>query len=442
MNNYDPQDLKSVLEYIYDSYGLSVFLKNGKLQAYFSDLAPRLTKELHMIKLLDENGILEKMSRVEVNDVVQQKKILNILKAKLTGDIPIDPAYVISFLQILSEVLGWRYLSFQDDCQKELIHHQPENPIEKSQSPKNNLPPVHKSLPSNRYKKSTSHRKILPCFLLLFIAVVGLGIFYVATNNYQTEPSQDSSVAITPPPKADSLTASAAVPLSPTVEETQDSDTNRSSSSEQTTNQPVPIIDINESYQNILVEASGSSAQLTLRTYRNGEWIEDFYTAAAIGSNGVTDHKTEGDHMTPIGTFPLRFVFSTSKQDTKMPFVEINQNSVWVCDPDSSFYNTLQSTTNPARDWSNQKGSVEKMYVKFSKKSSTACIYFEFNGDGRTQYSADHPNGGSALFLDGVGTNGNMYSGYGDIKISASAMKELLRLLDPELNPTITIQAA
>ena len=160
MNNYDPQDLKSVLEYIYDSYGLSVFLKNGKLQAYFSDLAPRLTKELHMIKLLDENGILEKMSRVEVNDVVQQKKILNISKAKLTGDIPIDSAYVISFLQILSEVLGWRYLSFQDDCQKELIHHQPENPIEKSQSPKNNLPPVHKSLPSNRYKKSTSHRKI------------------------------------------------------------------------------------------------------------------------------------------------------------------------------------------------------------------------------------------------------------------------------------------
>lgn len=136
MNNYDPQDLKSVLEYIYDSYGLSVFLKTGKLQAYFSDLAPRLSKELHMIKLLDENGILKKMSRVEVNDVVQQKKILNISKAKLTGDIPIDPAYVISFLQILSEVLRWRYLSFQDDCQKELIHHQPENPIEKSQSPK------------------------------------------------------------------------------------------------------------------------------------------------------------------------------------------------------------------------------------------------------------------------------------------------------------------
>lgn len=439
MKNYDPQDLKSVLEYIYDSYGLSVFLKTGKLQAYFSDLAPRLSKELHMIKLLDENGILEKLSRVDVNDVAQQKKILNISKAKLTGDIPIDPAYVISFLQILSEVLRWRYLSFQDDCQKELIHHQPENPVKKSQAPKNNPPPVHKSLPSNRYKKSRSHRKALPRFLLLFIAVVGLGIFYVATNNYQTEPSQDSSVATTPPPKANSLTASAAVPLSPTVEETQDSDTNRPSSSEQTANQPVPI---NESYQNILVEASGSSAQLTLRTYRNGEWIEDFYTTAAVGSNGVTNHKTEGDHMTPIGTFPLCFVFSASKQDTKMPFVEINQNSVWVCDPDSSFYNTLQSTTNPARDWSNQKGSVEKMYVKFSNQSSTACIYFEFNGDGRTQYSADHPNGGSALFLDGVGANGNMYSGYGDIKISASAMKELLRLLDPELNPTITIQAA
>ena len=32
-------------------------------------------------------------------------------------------------------------------------------------------------------------------------------------------------------------------------------------------------------------------------------------------------NKTEGDHMTPAGTFPLAFVFSDIAQDTKMPFV-------------------------------------------------------------------------------------------------------------------------
>ena len=190
------------------------------------------------------------------------------------------------------------------------------------------------------------------------------------------------------------------------------------------------------------MEATGSSAHLTLMTYREGEWVEELSTTAAIGSNGITYNKTEGDHMTPAGTFSLGFVFSDSAQDTKMPFVKIDENSVWVCDPNSSFYNTLQSKNNPARDWSDSKGSVEKMNVKFSKKSSSACIYFEFNGDGQTQYSAENYNGGSALFLDGVGANGNMYSGYGDIKISGSDMKKLLKLLEPSLNPIITIEPA
>lgn len=198
----------------------------------------------------------------------------------------------------------------------------------------------------------------------------------------------------------------------------------------------------NGSYQQIFVEASGSSAQLSLLTYRNGEWVTDLTTAAAIGSRGITYNKTEGDHMTPAGTFPLVFAFSSTAQDTKMPFVKINENSVWVCDPNSSFYNTLQSQTNPTRDWSDSKSSVEKMYVKFSKQSSSACLYFAFNGDGQTQYSAENYNGGSALFLDGVGANGNLYSGYGDIKISAGDMKKLLELLDPALNPTITIEPA
>lgn len=202
------------------------------------------------------------------------------------------------------------------------------------------------------------------------------------------------------------------------------------------------VLNPNETYQKIFVEASGSSAQLRLMTYREGEWVQELSTTAAIGSNGITYNKTEGDHMTPAGTFPLAFVFSDIAQDTKMPFVRIDDNSVWVCDPNSSFYNTLQSKHNPLRDWSDNKGSTEKMYVKFSKKSSSACIYFEFNGDGQTQYSAENYNGGSALFLDGVGANGNMYSGYGDIKIAGNDMNKLLKLLDPSMNPTITIEPA
>lgn len=173
-------------------------------------------------------------------------------------------------------------------------------------------------------------------------------------------------------------------------------------------------------------------------TYRNGEWMQDYHTTAAIGSNGITYNKTEGDHKTPAGTFPILFAFSTVPQNTKLPFVQITEDSVWVCDPNSSYYNTLQSQNSPSRDWA-EKGGAEKMYVKFSKQSSTACICFGFNGDGQSQYTST-ANGGSALFIDGVGANGNMYSGYGDIKISSSDMEQLLAMLDPSLNPVITVE--
>ena len=118
----------------------------------------------------------------------------------------------------------------------------------------------------------------------------------------------------------------------------------------------------------------------------------------------------------------------------------IKEDSVWVCDPESIYYNTLQSKNNPQKDWAD-KGGAENMYVKFSKGSSNACICFGFNGDGESTYSAT-PYAGSALFIDGVGENGNMNSGYGDIKISGKDMTKLLSYLCANDNPVITIKPA
>ncbi len=197
--------------------------------------------------------------------------------------------------------------------------------------------------------------------------------------------------------------------------------------------------DSTDSRQEILVEATGSNAMLTLWTYRDGQWVEDMSTTAAIGSDGLTTNKTEGDHMTPEGTFPIYFAFSTKAKNTKIAFETISEDSVWVCDPESIYYNTLQSKNNPDKDWAN-KGGAENMYPKFSKGSSNACICFGFNGDGWSPYGAV-AYGGSALFIDGVGENGKMNSGYGDIKISGADMTKLLSYLDSDYNPTITIRA-
>ena len=193
-------------------------------------------------------------------------------------------------------------------------------------------------------------------------------------------------------------------------------------------------------WQKILVEATGSNATLTLWTYRDGQWKKDLSTTAAIGANGLTTDKTEGDHMTPEGTFPICFAFSTKEKNT-MPYSKIiKEDSVWVCDPESIYYNTLQSKNDPYKDWAD-KGGAENMYPKFSKGSSNACICFGFNGDGLSAYSAT-PYAGSALFIDGVGENGNMNSGYGDIKISGKDMTKLLSYLCANDNPVITIKSA
>ena len=193
-------------------------------------------------------------------------------------------------------------------------------------------------------------------------------------------------------------------------------------------------------WQKILVEATGSNATLTLWSYRDGQWEKDLSTTAAIGANGLTTDKTEGDHMTPEGTFPICFAFSTKEKNTMLYSKIIKEDSVWVCDPESIYYNTLQSKNDPYKDWAD-KGGAENMYPKFSKGSSNACICFGFNGDGLSAYSAT-PYAGSALFIDGVGENGNMNSGYGDIKISGKEMTKLLSYLCANDNPVITIKSA
>ena len=151
MKDYNEQDVKSVLEYIYENYGSSVFEEKGKIKAFFNDFAPRLNKDGSMLKILDETGVLKSLCSVDVKDVEEQKKALKIAEAKVTKDTPLDPEYVVSFLQILSEVLGWKYQSFQADRQKELSKQQkdlpkePEPPVVKKQ--KAASPPALKKQP-------------------------------------------------------------------------------------------------------------------------------------------------------------------------------------------------------------------------------------------------------------------------------------------------------
>lgn len=185
-----------------------------------------------------------------------------------------------------------------------------------------------------------------------------------------------------------------------------------------------------ESTQELVVTSSGSTATMTLRNWNYGHWTEIFTANAYVGSNGVTAQKREGDKATPAGTFHILFAFGTATQDLSIPYTQIQSGDVWVDDTSSHYYNTLQH----GGTWR----SSEDLYDKFTKGRSVACIYFDFNGDGHTGGSAA-TNGGSDLFIDGVGSSGKLASGYGDIKISGSDMLTLLPLLDSSRNPVVVI---
>lgn len=64
----------------------------------------------------------------------------------------------------------------------------------------------------------------------------------------------------------------------------------------------------------------------------------------AIGKNGFSSNKKEGDNCTPLGTYPIREIFyradKISAPQTKLPLSSINQDDGWSDAPDSKEYNT------------------------------------------------------------------------------------------------------
>lgn len=189
-----------------------------------------------------------------------------------------------------------------------------------------------------------------------------------------------------------------------------------------------------ESKQVVFVDHS----MLYVAEWSGSKWITRLSdTPAAIGSNGTTASKREGDHCTPSGTFNILFCFSDQALETNLRQKYITEGDVWVADQSSRYYNTIQPDSASYKDWSKS----ENIYRQFTSGKSYAGILFDYNGDGESADSAT-PGAGAALFLDGIGSSGDLYTGYGDIKISGPDMKRLLKVLDQSLNPTIIIRAA
>lgn len=108
MDTYDSSDLKSVLVYIKDRFGLDVFTKPGRVPALLSDLAPGLKNDRVMLERLSRIGVFEDFVGNMYESEYIQKRIISKSLTQLTQAEFIRPAIAASYISILTVVFGWK----------------------------------------------------------------------------------------------------------------------------------------------------------------------------------------------------------------------------------------------------------------------------------------------------------------------------------------------
>lgn len=108
MAAYDSSDLKSVLAYIKDRFGLDVFTKPGRVPALLSDLAPSLRNDRIMLERLSRLGILEDFMENTYESESVQKRIISKSLTQLTQAEFIRPAIAASYISVMVDVFGWK----------------------------------------------------------------------------------------------------------------------------------------------------------------------------------------------------------------------------------------------------------------------------------------------------------------------------------------------
>ena len=108
MATYDSSDLRSVLAYIKDRFGLDVFTKPDRVPALLSDLAPGLKNDRTMIGRLSRLGILADFADNICETDSVQKRIISKSMAQLIQSEFIRPAIAAAYISIIADVFGWK----------------------------------------------------------------------------------------------------------------------------------------------------------------------------------------------------------------------------------------------------------------------------------------------------------------------------------------------
>lgn len=174
--------------------------------------------------------------------------------------------------------------------------------------------------------------------------------------------------------------------------------------------------------QLIIVCADGTYAQIHFYSRGSGQWTEvsSLSCSGRVGRSGASSQKQEGDGTTPTGLYSIGSGFYIhSAPQTGLDLFQVTQDTYWVDDPDSQFYNQrIEGTEN--KDWDSAEHMIDYSAYRYG-------FVVDYN------LTAEY-NAGSAIFFH-IGNS----STAGCIATSENMVLAYLAQLDKTQRPHILI---
>lgn len=112
--------------------------------------------------------------------------------------------------------------------------------------------------------------------------------------------------------------------------------------------------------QLITVSSNGSNAQIDFYKFENYEWTidENMSCLGFVGVNGITEDMHEGSNAAPKGLYPIGDAFYIyNAPSTGLTTFEVTNDTYWVDDPNSVYYNMrVEGTEN--KDWNSAEHMI------------------------------------------------------------------------------------
>lgn len=270
--------------------------------------------------------------------------------------------------------------------------------------------------------------KVIAC-LCVFILLSAIFLVCVLNHNSSDEPVDTSTQEIT---TVKSEEKSTTVKSTKTQNNNDDTDKYLYTNSDVFPDEIRSLLEKNKDYLNsliknecqqlIVVNTEGKNAVVSYYSFIDKTWIKnnDLTTTAFIGMNGSVSDKKEGDGCTPLGLFKINSAFYIhEKPQTKLDLFQITEDSYWVDDVNSAYYNQYVTDVDK-KDWNSAEHMIDYNGYKygFVVDYNPTCV----------------PGSGSAIFFH-IGYNPTA----GCIATNEEMILKYLSALDKDKNPFVLI---